>query len=147
MALSRKTLVIWCGAIVALGVSGGWLGAMARDASDTRLWLGSAAMIAAIALLVVGLQRDLRLNQREKEAQWRRAKTYGKTRFILSRVLISQLVWLPDLVRVATTFIQTRSLGRLSAPAPSAYVFAFATAAVAVMWSLFWWHRQERLRS
>jgi hypothetical protein len=147
MALSRKTLVIWCGTIVALGIFGVWLGAMARDASDIRLWLGSAAMVAAIALLVAGLQRDLRLSRREKDAQWRRAKSYGKTRFVLSRVLISQLVWLPDVVRAAKTFIQTRSLGPLSAPAPSAYAFAFATAAVAVMWSLFWWHQQERLHS
>jgi hypothetical protein len=147
MALSRKTLVIWCAAIVALGISGVWLGAIARDASDIRRWLGLAALVAAISLLIVGSQRDLRLSQREKDAQWRRAKAYGKTRFILTRVLISQLVWLPDLVSAVTTFIQTRSWGRLSAPAPSAYVFAFAAAALTVMWSLFWWHRQERLRS
>src|SRR5437588_5349156 len=103
MALSRKTLVIWCAVIVALGVSGVWLGAIARDASDIRRWLGLATLVVAISLLIVGSQRDLRLSQREKDAQWRRAKAYGKTRFILTRVLISQLVWLPDLVSAVTT--------------------------------------------
>ena len=147
MAMSRKALAIWYALIVALGVFGVWLGAAAHDSSDIRRWLGLVALLAAVLALVVVYHRDLRASEREKEIEWRRAKAYGKTRFLLTRLLFSQVVWLPDAFAAASHLFQTRSFRGLPAPSPASFVFAFACAAFSVAWSLFWWHRQERLRS
>ena len=147
MAMSRKSLALWYALIVALGILGVWLGSVAHDSSDVRRWLGLAALLGAVSVLVVVYHRDLRQSERDKEFDWHRAQAHGKTRFILTRLVLSQVVWLPEVTVAVGHLLQTGSLRGLSAPQPSAYLFAVAAAVFSVTWSLFWWHRQERLRS
>src|SRR5437588_11107118 len=114
--MSRKTLGICYALIVTLGVVGVWLGAVARDSTDVRRWLGLAALLAAISALVVVYQRDLRPSEREKEIEWRHAQAGGKTRFLLTRLLLSQIVWLPEVVAATVHFFKMGSFRGLSAP-------------------------------
>ena len=130
-----------------LGIVGVWLGAVETDSTDIRRWLGLVALVAAVSALVVVYQRDLRPTPREKQIEWRRAKGYGKARFVLTRILLSQVVWLPDAFAAAAHLFKTGSLRGLSVPPPSTFVIAFVAAAFIVTWSLVWWHRHEKLRS
>jgi hypothetical protein len=105
---------------------------------------GLTLLLGAAVGLVIVYQRDLRPSQQEKWVQWQRIKAKGKTRYVLTQMLWTQVVWLP-IVLGSLFEIYKNGLGySRSLPPWSWVVLAITGAPFAFVYSVVWWRRQER---
>ena len=142
--MSRTNLAISYLLIVTLAISGLWLGSASVDSGDARRWIGLTLLLCAVAGLLLVYRRDLRLSAREKELEWQRIKGKGKVRYVVGQVLLSQLVWLPLLFGGLFDIYRYGTWHSVSLPPWWWMVLAALGAPMAFIYSMSWWHRQER---
>ena len=142
--MSRTNLAISYLLIVTLAISGLWLGSVSVDSGDVRRWIGLTLLLCAVGGLMLVYRRDLRLSAREKELVWQRIKAKGKVRYVVGRVLSSQLVWLPLLFGGLFDIYTYGTWRSVSLPPWWWMVLAALGAPMAFIYSMSWWHRQER---
>jgi len=142
--MSRTNLAISYLLIVTLAILGLWLGSVAADSGDVRRWMGLVLLLCAVGVLVLVYRRDLHPSASEKELQWRRIKSKGKVRYVVGQVLLSQLVWLPLLFGGFFDMYKYGTWRSVSLPPWWWMALAALGTPVAFIYSMSWWHRQER---
>lgn len=142
--MSRTNLAISYLLIVTLAILGLWLGSVSVDSGDARRWIGLTLLLCAVGGLVLVYRRGLRLSAKEKELQWQRIKAKGKVRYVISGVLLSQSVWLPLLFGSLFEISKYGTWRSASLPPWWWVVLAALGAPIAFIYSMIWWHRQER---
>ena len=142
--MSRTNLAINYLLIVTLAILGLWLGSVSVDSGDVRRWIGLTLLLCAVGGLVLIYRRDLRPSVREKEIAWQRIKAKGKLRYVVGQVLLSQLVWLPLLFGGLFDIYKYGTWHYVPWPPWWWMVLAALGAPIAVIYSMSWWHRQER---
>jgi hypothetical protein len=145
--MSRTRLAFAYLIIVTLGILGVWLGSLAVDSGDVRRWLGLTMLLGAVFGLVVIYRRDLRPSEREKEIEWQRIRARGTLRFVLTQVLLSQIVWFPMICGGAYELYKTPTWSALTLPPWWWFALAAIGAVFSFVWSLTWWQRQGRLQA
>jgi hypothetical protein len=142
--MSRMNLAISYLLIITMGILGLWLGSVSVDSGDVRRWIGLMLLLCAVGGLVLVYRRDLRLSAKEKELEWQRIKSMGKVRYVVGQVLLSQLVWLPLLIGRLFEIYKYGTWSSASLPPWWWVVLAALGAPLAFIYSMSWWHRQER---
>jgi hypothetical protein len=137
--MSQKKFAIAYFVALSLGLMGVWLLSIAIDIADLRFWVSLILFSSALVILFV-LGRDLRPSAEEQSIAWKRLKSKGRIRYVLSQVLLSQMVWLPILF-----FRVTAGAWRLSFVPPTWWVvLAVMGVPIALVYSRIWWAHQER---
>jgi hypothetical protein len=131
--------------LVTFGFFGLWVGLGASGASDPRMWLGLLIVLGTSVGLLVAFRRDLRKPESEKMVEWERAKAKGRLNYVLGQVGLWAFTWGAFLLfSVCQLYWDGEGWGAAMRYVRRHAALGVLIAVIVCVWSLAWWHRQEK---
>jgi peptidoglycan/LPS O-acetylase OafA/YrhL len=131
--------------LITFGSFGLWVGLGASGTSEPRMWLGFLIVMGVGVGLLVAFHRDLREPESEKRAEWERAKARGRLSYVLGQVGLWAFTWGAFLLfSICELYLEGEGWGAVMQPIRRHAGFGVLGAVIYGVWSLSWWHRQEK---